>query len=161
MVCIKLEYILSAAIVCLLVLLYNKEELVKKFAPPAQTQPQQIVIMPNNRVQENVNYPQFINDPLIPPGKLGDYNLLSGMRTQDYGHFEKQGFLVSPDSTTRLPLYGRSLHRGGNDYEYYITIDDNNKIMLPNRKEIYANDTVTVPTLPGDYKAYIYSNLSY
>lgn len=161
MVCIQLEYILSTAIVFLLVLLYNKDALVQKLAP--QAQPQQIVIMPgSSRVQENVNYPKFINDPLIPPGKLGDYtNTLRSMPTQEYGHFEKQGFLVSPDSTTRLPLYGRSLHRGGSDYEYYITIDDNNKIMLPNRKEIYADDTVTVPTLPGNYKAYIYSTLSY
>lgn len=165
MVCIQLEYILFAMTVILLVLTYNKEYIAKNYFGyvPPQPGPQQIIIQDQRpRLQENVDYPRFINDPLIPPGRIGDYPRLSGQSTQDYGHFEKQGFLVSADSTTRIPLFGRSLHRGGSDYEYYVTLDSSaNKIMLPNRKEIYADDSVTIPTLPGTYKAYIYSNLSY
>lgn len=153
--------------VMLLILTYNKEYIAKTYFPSSMSAaPQQIIIQDQRpRVQENIDYPRFINDPLIPPGRLGDYPRLSGLTglaTQDYGHFEKQGFLISADSLTRIPLFGRSLHRGGSDYEYYVTLDGSaNKIMLPNRKEIYADDSVSIPTLPGTYKAYIYSNLSY
>lgn len=166
MVCIQLEYVLLSMTVFLLLLTYNKEYIAKNFFPSSQKSPRPIIIQDQRPiVQENINYPRFINDPLIPPGRIGDYPRLSGLTglaTQDYGQFEKQGFLVSADSTTRIPLFGRSLHRGGSDYEYYVTLDGSaNKIMLPNRKEIYANDSVTIPTLPGTYSAYIYSNLSY
>jgi len=116
----------------------------------------------DDHVLEHIKYPRLETDPLIPPGRPGSeyYN----GRLGGTNHFEKWGFLTAPDGQTRVPLYGRRLGNGGDDYEYYVVMPGNNKVMLANRKEIFSGDIVPeVPTTQqaGDWEAYIYKPFNF
>lgn len=120
-------------------------------------QPQQIIVQQPQQqdVVEHIKYPRMETDPLIPPGRPGGEYMPGGSASQ----FEKWGFLTGPDGNTRVPLYGRRLGSGGDEYEYYVVMQGNNKVMLPNKREIYSDDVIsTIPTVDdmGDWKAYIY-----
>lgn len=116
----------------------------------------------DDNVLEHIPYPRLETDPLIPPGRPGSeyYNGRMGGPNQ----FEKWGFLTGPDGQTRVPLYGRRVNGSGDDYEYYVVMPGNNKVMLSNRKEIYSDDVVSaIPTVPdgGDWSAYIYKPFNF
>ena len=117
-------------------------------------------------VHEHLQFPRVESDPLIPPGRVGEYGIGGlgvGGAAGGLGSFEKWGFLTNEsDQNTRIPLYGRSV--GADQYEYYVIANGNNKIMLPNRKEIYTDDEVsTIPTFSDadTWRAYIYRPFSF
>ena len=74
------------------------------------------------------------------------------------------GFLNRPKTDTedavRLPLYGRPIHYGSNQWDYYVKNGDRDSISIPldtnNNKELIDGDTTSVQTYEGLFTTNLY-----
>lgn len=74
--------------------------------------------------------------------------------------FERVGFVYSPASGARLPLFGRPVVPGGNRFDYYV-LDDTihtNPLGLNefNGLELVSGDTVSLVGYPGRFTVELY-----
>lgn len=65
----------------------------------------------------------------------------------------------NPDGVNKLALYARKDPDNSRLYQYYV-MEDGIKIPLDLNKEIYKDDTVSIPTLTGNFNANIYDTES-
>ena len=111
-------------------------------------------------IVEHVKFPAHLNNPYIPPVKEGRYDLShlgyhTNIRTRNGDeNYHRVGIVYN--GSKRFTLFGRNKY--GNMHDYYV-LDNNkmmNKIKLKNKKELYTDDNVTIPTYDEEYTVHIY-----
>ncbi len=116
-----------------------------------------------------------IYDPLQDPTKRTERSniMFSGIRRLfdirtrgETDTFRQLGVLVANDPAEpnkMIKLFGRQEYPNSTNYEYYVELNngnDNIKLPLDNKKEIYDNDTVLIKQTNRNYTATIYKNES-
>jgi len=142
------------------------------YIPPPPMQPHYLPPPPINPVAISRDYDyRTLNDPLVPPYKRDEWNLLiPGIYTRGPPMpFHKYGTLTNDSLPTTdkykfLFLMGRQKYPGSNSYDYYATgTSDNNNVKfdLPNNtRELYDGDKVKIKHLnDAEYKIIIDRNL--
>jgi hypothetical protein len=103
------------------------------------------IISPERRMNYD-QYPYFNNINIPTRGYPDNYQLL--------------GIASRNNDEKIIQLFGRPTFPGSNQWEYYVTIEQNgfrNKIPLDNKKEINDGDDIIVPGLNGNFKTKIYN----
>jgi hypothetical protein len=115
-----------------------------------------------------------IYDPLEYPSKrpekyiIGDIGIRKYLNLATRGYpdnFHLIGTIYNDDSSDNfnkvLKLFGRQKYPRSTEYEYYTLINvgnDNVKVNLNNKKELYDNDKVNVFELNKEYSVKLYKN---
>ena len=176
--------ILLIILVILIVLVYrqgvrrfeNKEPHVIK----EQCEPKIIIIKEECKKDleppERKNY--FYNEPILEKEEVRglpiNIKTRGEVEYQQLGILNKQGIENSGQQVGNssdifiLPLFGRQLYRGSNNYNYYTSTDSNNNIKIPLRinnidctddrgcEIINDGDLVTLPEFNGIFKCTLY-----
>ena len=127
-----------------------------------------IYINTDSSPRENI-FERRLNNKLEAPEKtyMNTPNIKTPINVRTRGErpqYQSVGYLY--DSTNpnidlqRLQLFGRPEYYGSTQYEYYVSDNSRNNIKIPlsNTKEIYSNDNLTIPSMPGNYIVKIYDN---
>lgn len=77
--------------------------------------------------------------------------------------YKQLGFVHQENAEDeRLPLYGREVYQGSDNWEYYVQDGSRNQIKIPietpkkNNNELYDDDTLQINSLEGDYTVSLY-----
>jgi hypothetical protein len=113
-----------------------------------------------------------VNDPLYPPRKRDEYNILYPSIATRGGptSFKKYGILIDKDAENTDPykfmtLMGRQKYPGSNFYDYYVIENKHDAVLKFDlddlHKELYTDDTVVVEQLNKTYDVQIDKTLEY
>ena len=77
--------------------------------------------------------------------------------------YKQMGYVHQENAADeRMPLYGREVYQGSDNWEYYVQDGSRNQIRIPietprkNNNELYDDDTVQINSLEGDYTVSLY-----
>lgn len=121
---------------------------------------QNLIPPPPNQAQVPTISPSQVS--IVPVGGLnqGPYTSNTSVYNTEFRHL---GYLQSNDISSEgqkltLPLYGRRKYPRSERYEYYVINKSNIQIPFTQKsdKEIWDEDTVTVPGFDGTFRAEIY-----
>lgn len=103
-----------------------------------------------------VTYERRERPPLIP------------INTRHVENYEVIGYLQQLSGERILPLYGRRLHVSATLWNYYTRTDHDRSMLIPivingqrcteryGCKELFEDDTVTIPEYGGEYVVHLY-----
>jgi hypothetical protein len=113
-----------------------------------------------------------IYDPLENPTKRPEKYIIGDIGIRKYLNIATQGYpdnfhligTITNDDTSDnfnrvLKLFGRQKYPKSNEYEYYVMINmgnDNIKVNLSNKKELYDDDVVKIDELNKEYTVKLY-----
>ncbi len=100
-----------------------------------------------------------LEDPLLPPERTYPSNRINIRTKGPEDPYQQVGFLYEQSSGIRLPLFGRRDYIGSDTWEYYVkdNTDNNNvKIPLDFKKELYNEDVVNVTSYNNEFQVEVY-----